>query len=192
MASSINSTSVPSGMLPHDPSAAARNVTGGLFDLDSETDLSAFRIAEPPCRFRFRGTTYRIRVSARVFSWLDDNHNETTDSPKPRLLLQRALCDTQSGCWEVAGGGVEKQDQSPRNALTREVQEENGLLLSVVAHALPVQTWRKSKGEEWHEWVGLPYIIEVSRQHATSQYVPQPVGWENAIRLDPEEHQAFT
>ncbi|BCR90396.1 uncharacterized protein ACHE_60282A [Aspergillus chevalieri] len=152
MASSINSTSVPPGMLPHDPSVAACNVTRGLFDLDS--NLSAFRITEPPCRFRFHGITYRIRVSAHVFSWLDDNNNETADSPKPRLLLlQRALCDTQPGCWE---------------------------------------TWRRFKGREWHEWVGLPYIIEVSKR-ATSQDVPQPVmEWEDAIRLNPEEHQAFT
>lgn len=88
--------------------------------------------------------------------------------------------------------GVEGQDQSPRNALEREVQEETGLLLSRVTHALPVQTWRRFKGREWHEWVGLPYIIEVSKR-ATSQDVPQPVmEWEDAIRLNPEEHQAFT
>jgi len=112
MASSINSTSVPPGMLPHDPSVAACNVTRGLFDLDS--NLSAFRITEPPCRFRFHGITYRIRVSAHVFSWLDDNNNETADSPKPRLLLlQRALCDTQPGCWEVAGGESKVKIRAP-------------------------------------------------------------------------------
>lgn len=129
-----------------------------------------------------------------MFSWPDDNNIETADSPKPRLLLiQRALCDTKPEYWEVAGGGVDKQDQNPQNALEREVQEETGLQLSRVTHALPVQTWRRFKGGEWHEWVGLPYIIEVSKQRANSQDVPQPVmEWEDVIRLNPKEHQAFT
>ncbi|KAI9923376.1 hypothetical protein MW887_009926 [Aspergillus wentii] len=182
----------------YDPSAAVRNVAGWLFNLHCETDLSAFRVIESPHQFGFYDTSFCIRVSAHVFSWPDDGKNETAGFLKPHiLLLQRAPCDTNPGFWEVAGGRIEKQDEKPRSALEREVQEETGLQLSRVIHALPTLTWRRSREGGWQEWVGLPYIIEVSEAetsnpHANSEGVSQSVTkWEDAVRLNPKEHQDF-
>ncbi|KAE8374937.1 P-loop containing nucleoside triphosphate hydrolase protein [Aspergillus bertholletiae] len=173
----------------HDPSAAVRNVKGLLFGLECDTDLSAFRIAESPHQFRFNDTAYCIRVSAHIFLW---------DLQKPYILLiQRALCDTKPGYWEVPAGSGEEQDQTPRDALEREVREETGLRLSRVTHALPIQTWARDNEGRQHEWIGLPYIIEVSelepsKSRANRQGLSEPaLKWKDAIQLNPQEHQDF-
>lgn len=184
MASSTNSTSVPSGMLP-----SVINVTRLPFDLHCETDLSALRIAESRGQFRLHHTAFYIRVSAHIFWWV---------LRKPRiLLLERTLCDTRPGYWEPPGGAAEDQDETPGDALKREVGEETGLQLSQVTHTLPTQTWTRSKGREDYNWVGLPCIIKVSEletfeSRGSSQRASQPVlKWEDIIRLNPEEHQNF-
>ncbi|OGM39392.1 AAA family ATPase [Aspergillus bombycis] len=116
----------------HDPSAAVRNVKRLLFGLECDTDLSAFRITESSHQLRFHDTACCIRVSAHIFLW---------DLPEPCILLiQRALCDSKPGFWEVPAGSCEEQDKTPRDALEREVREETGLQLSRVIDALPIQT----------------------------------------------------
>ncbi|GMG12992.1 unnamed protein product [Aspergillus oryzae] len=173
----------------HDPSAAVRNVKRLLFGLECDTDLSAFRITESPHQLRFHDTAYCIRVSAHIFLWV---------SGKPCILLiQRALCDSEPGFWKVPAGSCEEQDKTPRDALEREVREETGLQLSRVIHALPIQTWTRSKEGEQHEWVGLPYIIEVSElEHSISHENRQGVSGralkcKDVIQLNPREHQDF-
>lgn len=81
--------------------------------------LSTFRITESPDQYRFHDTYI--------------------------LLIERALCDSKAGFWEGPGGSSEEQDKTPRDALEREVQEETGLQLSRVIHALPIQTWTRSR-----------------------------------------------
>ncbi|GMG22269.1 unnamed protein product [Aspergillus oryzae] len=121
----------------HDPSAAVSNVKQLLFGLECDTDLSTFRITESPDQYRFHDTAYCIRVSALIFLW---------DLSEPYILLiERALCDSKAGFWEGPGGSSEEQDKTPRDALEREVQEETGLQLSRVIHALPIQTWTRSR-----------------------------------------------
>lgn len=120
-----------------------------------------------------------------------------TTLPSRILLLERALCDTRPGYWEPPGGAAEDQDETPGDALKREVGEETGLQLSQVTHTLPTQTWTRSKGREDYNWVGLPCIIKVSEletfeSRGSSQRASQPVlKWEDIIRLNPEEHQNF-
>ncbi|KAE8334332.1 P-loop containing nucleoside triphosphate hydrolase protein [Aspergillus arachidicola] len=120
------------------------------------------------------------------------------DLPKPCILLiQRALCDSKPEFWEVPAGSCEEQDKTLRDALEREVREETGLQLSQVIYALPIQTWTRSKEGEQHEWVGLPYIIEVSElEHSISHENRQGVSgralkWKDVIQLNPKEHQDF-
>ncbi|KAE8130868.1 NUDIX hydrolase domain-like protein [Aspergillus pseudotamarii] len=140
-------------------------------------------------QYRLHNTAYCIRVSAHIFSW---------DLPEPRILLiQRALCDTKPGYWEVPAGSAEEQDQTPRDALEREVLEETGLRLSRITYTLRTQTWTRLKEREHYKWVGLPYIIEVSgpktsESHVHSQHASEPgLKWEDVIQLNPEEHQNF-
>ncbi|THC88473.1 hypothetical protein EYZ11_012075 [Aspergillus tanneri] len=177
----------------NDPVSAVRNVTGWLFDLNCETDLSAFRIAESPHQFKFHGTIYSVRVSGYIFSWQDEDNNEAVDSEKPRLLLlQRASCDTNPGYWEVAGGGVEKQDQKPRTALEREVREETGLQLSRVTHPLPIRIWTQLKEGKWHKYVGLPYIIEVeASKPRTNSQQHQAFAWVTEAEVLDGKYQMF-
>ncbi|KAE8334406.1 hypothetical protein BDV24DRAFT_156870 [Aspergillus arachidicola] len=173
----------------HDPYAALSYVKQLLFGLECDTDLSAFRITESPDQYRFDATAYCIRVSALIFLW---------DLPEPRILLiQRALCDSKPGFWEGPGGSQEKHDKTPRDALEREVREETGLQLSRVIHALPIQTWTRSREGKQQEWIGLPYIIQVSEfepsiPHENRQAVSRrALERKDVIQLNPKEHQAF-
>ncbi|KAE8130815.1 hypothetical protein BDV38DRAFT_43090 [Aspergillus pseudotamarii] len=173
----------------HDPSAAVRNVKRLLFGLECDTDLSAFRVTESSHQLRFHDTACCIRVSAHIFLW---------DLPEPCILLiQRALCDSKPGFWEVPAGSCEEQDKTPRDALEREVREETGLQLSRVIDALPIQTWTRSKEGEQHEWVGLPYIIGVSELEPSISHENRqggsgrPLKWKDVIQLNPKEHQDF-
>ncbi|KAE8421462.1 NUDIX hydrolase domain-like protein [Aspergillus pseudocaelatus] len=184
MASRTNSPIVPSCELP-----SVTDITRLLFDLHCGTDLSTSRIAESCDQFILHHTACCIRVSAHIFLW---------DSPKPRILLiQRSLCDTKPGYWEVPAGSTERYDQTLQDALEREIREETGLQLCRVTHALTPKTWTRYKEGKPQEWVGLPYIVEISKPkaselHANSECVSQPVlKWEDIIRLNPEEHQKF-
>ncbi|KAE8397986.1 hypothetical protein BDV37DRAFT_264442 [Aspergillus pseudonomiae] len=114
-----------------------------------------------------------------------------TESPHQLRLHDTAYC------IRVPTGSFEEQDKTPRDALEREVRKETGLQLSRVIHALPIQTWTRSKDGEQHEWVGLPYIIEVSElEHSISHENRQGVSgraqkWKDVIQLNPKEHQDF-
>jgi 8-oxo-dGTP pyrophosphatase MutT (NUDIX family) len=61
------------------------------------------------------------------------------------------------GCWDIPGGHVDR-DETPLDALRREVQEETGWSLRRVIAELGESTWTGDDGEERRE---LDYLVEV-------------------------------
>jgi len=62
------------------------------------------------------------------------------------LVLKRsALDDHLPGVWETPGGGVDKEE-SPQEALKREILEETGLVVTI-GRPFNVFTFRKDTGE---------------------------------------------
>ena len=57
-----------------------------------------------------------------VIAIIYDNNNRI-------LITQRPLNKAQGGCWEFPGGKIEQQE-TPTEALTRELQEEIGITIT--------------------------------------------------------------
>jgi ADP-ribose pyrophosphatase YjhB (NUDIX family) len=93
------------------------------------------------------------------------------------LLLRRGAANEHApGEWEPVSGRVEP-DESPSAAVVREVKEETGLDVEVVA---PVATFRFVRGAARTECVGLAFhcravdgTIALSAEHDASRWVPR-------------------
>ncbi|KAI9930734.1 hypothetical protein ASPWEDRAFT_27234 [Aspergillus wentii DTO 134E9] len=103
---------------------------------------------------------------------------------KPRvLLIQRSLSDSYPGCWEGPGGLCETTDETLLAGVAREVLEETGLHVSRFVDLVSVEGWVKVRPEGVRRAVQYSFIVEVHESQAS--------GWEDAVRLDPAEHEDF-
>lgn len=72
------------------------------------------------------------------------------------LVLKRSqLDDHKPNVWETPGGGMDAEE-SPQNALMREISEETGLVVTV-ANPFNVFTFKKDTGEFK---IGITFICE--------------------------------
>lgn len=87
------------------------------------------------------------------------------------LVLKRSdQDDHKPGVWETSGGGID-HEESPQDALKREVLEETGLTV-IVKEPFNVFTFRKDTGEFK---VGITFLCdredgEVTLSHEHSEY----------------------
>ena len=88
------------------------------------------------------------------------------------LLLERVLSDFIGGFVEIPSGTVEAEEDL-LTALTREVQEETGLVVISVLEYLGSFDYRSSSGKKTRHF---NFIVEVE---------------EGEIKLNPTEHQAY-
>ncbi len=79
------------------------------------------------------------------------------DSEGRILVVKRsALDDHKPGVWETPGGGVD-HEESPQEALMREVQEETGLAI-LVKESFNVFIFRKDTGEFK---IGMTFLCDI-------------------------------
>jgi ADP-ribose pyrophosphatase YjhB (NUDIX family) len=104
----------------------------------------------------------------------------------PRILLiQRAMTDTMSGCWEGPGGAVEPDiDQTLLDGVAREVLEETGLNVSRFVDLVGVDSWQHlRRNGDTLRIAKYSFIIDVYEAKGPYEEIP--------VRLEPTEHQAF-
>ncbi|OGI18240.1 MAG: hypothetical protein A3J06_02315 [Candidatus Moranbacteria bacterium RIFCSPLOWO2_02_FULL_48_19] len=90
------------------------------------------------------------------------------------LVLKRsALDDHLPGVWETPGGGVDKEE-SPQEALKREILEETGLVVTI-GRPFNVFTFRKDTGEFK---VGITFLckyesgeVKLSEEHSEYRFI---------------------
>ena len=90
------------------------------------------------------------------------------------LVLKRsALDDHLPGVWETPGGGVDKEE-SPQEALKREILEETGLVVAI-GRPFNVFTFRKDTGEFK---VGITFLcqyesgeMKLSEEHSEYRFI---------------------
>jgi 8-oxo-dGTP diphosphatase len=90
------------------------------------------------------------------------------------LVLKRSEKDDHKpGVWETVGGGMDKEE-SPQEALLREISEETGLVVSV-GSPFNVFTFKKDTGEFK---VGITFLCEyvsgevtLSDEHAEYRWI---------------------
>lgn len=90
------------------------------------------------------------------------------------LVLKRSAEDDHlPGVWETPGGGVD-QEESPQEALKREILEETGLMVTV-GKPFNVFTFRKDTGEFK---VGITFLCEyvrgevkISEEHSEYRFI---------------------
>lgn len=76
------------------------------FDIDCNTPLSIFRVADAPGLYAIHGREYSNRVSAVIFSWPITGDGRTDETLELRaLLFQRAPDDSKEGYWDTGPGG---------------------------------------------------------------------------------------
>ncbi|TXI35272.1 MAG: NUDIX domain-containing protein [Candidatus Moraniibacteriota bacterium] len=90
------------------------------------------------------------------------------------LVLKRSEKDDHKpGVWETVGGGMDKEE-SPQDALAREISEETGLVVSV-GSPFNIFTFKKDTGEFK---VGITFLCEyvsgevvLSEEHAEYRWI---------------------
>lgn len=124
--------------------------------------------------------------SFAVGGYIFTERPSTTATANPRILLiQRAMTDTMSGCWEGPGGAVEPDiDQTLLDGVAREVLEETGLNVSRFVDLVGVDSWQHlRRNGEMLRIAKYSFILEVYEAKEPYEEIP--------IRLEPTEHQAF-
>lgn len=85
------------------------------------------------------------------------------------LLVRRSDNESMSGKWEFGGGAVEDGDESLRQAVKREVEEETGLEVEVVRRGDPYfDEYSKGGTLKLHPFLleaGEAEEVELSREH---------------------------
>jgi 8-oxo-dGTP diphosphatase len=110
------------------------------------------------------------------------------------LVVKRSAADDHKpGVWETPGGGIDREE-SPQEALAREIKEETGLSVSV-GEPFNVFTFRKNTGEFK---VGITFLcnyqggdVVLSEEHdeyrwlrpEMFQYLPSVPSLQKEIRL---------
>ncbi|KAL4886698.1 NUDIX hydrolase domain-like protein [Aspergillus karnatakaensis] len=131
------------------------------------------------------------------------------------LLLQRALTDSYPGAWEGPGGSCEDSDATLLSGVAREVYEETGLNVSHFVDLVAKHEWTRVKPDEVIRAVKFTFLVEVHEARDALVSVSGDSGsldgdeglpaarvgdgsvtglarrWEEMVRLDPAEHQAF-
>lgn len=98
------------------------------------------------------------------------------------LLIQRAPRDGFGLKWECPGGCVDMSDESILHALSREVREETGLLVSHVAGVVDELEFDGGGGSRWRK---ITFLVEVSRSGLEGD---NGEGVSPVVRLSAEEH----
>ncbi|KAH7036240.1 NUDIX hydrolase domain-like protein [Macrophomina phaseolina] len=95
------------------------------------------------------------------------------------LLVQRSTTERAfPNLWEVPGGSVDPEDETILHAVSRELQEETGLHVTAINHAVGTGVeFGTGSGERQQNWLKLAFEVE------TAEAIP--------IRLDPIEHQNY-
>lgn len=95
------------------------------------------------------------------------------DDGKMLVLKRSDKDDHKPGVWEMVGGGMDKEE-SPQEALVREIFEETGLVVSVDS-PFNVFTFKKDTGEFK---VGITFLCEyvsgdvsVSDEHSEYRWI---------------------
>ncbi|KAL5338264.1 NUDIX hydrolase domain-like protein [Aspergillus crustosus] len=124
------------------------------------------------------------------------------------LLIQRALDDSFPGEWEGPGGLCEESDETLLAGVSREVFEETGLHVSHFVELVGKDEWVRVKPASVISAVKFTFLVEVHEAVPVSESsdgdgVPADrlddggvvpglkKRWEELVKLDPAEHQAF-
>ncbi|EAW06821.1 NUDIX hydrolase [Aspergillus clavatus NRRL 1] len=122
------------------------------------------------------------------------------DTSRPRiLLLQRAETDSYPGYWEGPGGMCERTDATLLTGVAREVLEESGLHVSRFVDLVAVDEWERVLHDEVHRVAKFTFLVEVHEADPATGSVPSadvevgvaPERWEDGVKLEQTEHQAF-
>jgi 8-oxo-dGTP diphosphatase len=97
------------------------------------------------------------------------------------LIAQRAIKKHQGGKWEFPGGKVEK-DESAQQALTRELDEELGIQISLISSLIQIH-------HDYSDFVVFLDVYEV-REWQGKAYGKegQPIRW---VDIETLQHYAF-
>ncbi|KKK25697.1 hypothetical protein P175DRAFT_0499777 [Aspergillus ochraceoroseus IBT 24754] len=166
--------------------------------------FSSFRAARPQfTHFVGGGLIFSRRI-------LQNSDPEEGNPPLRILLLQRSFEDSYGGHWEGPGGSCEPDDETLLAGVAREVFEESGLRVSRFVEFVSLDRWTKLKPDRVYAVAKFTFIVEVHEVgsdgpvHAqddrkkeeaalftdTSDGLP-PARWEDAVKLNPEEHRAY-
>lgn len=101
------------------------------------------------------------------------------------LLLQRAETDSYPGYWEGPGGLCDPPSESILAGTAREVREESGLRVCRVVDLVSEDEWVRVKPDRVKRVAKFTFLVEVEEAQVGVEK------WENAVVLDPEEHQKY-
>lgn len=140
--------------------------TAAAFNVPSSSLIAARKAADPTVVFTGLGTGAVVFNRARTAV----------------LLVQRSASDSMPGLWEVPGGGVDDEDATVAHAVARELWEEAGLVARRVGAVVPTG-----------EGGPLEYVFLTRSRKIVAKFhfIVDADCDEDAVRLDPKEHQAF-
>lgn len=113
------------------------------------------------------------------------------------LLVQRSTTERAfPNLWEVPGGSVDPEDETILHAVSRELQEETGLHVTAINHAVGTGVeFGTGSGERQQNWLKLAFEVEVAEidggRRAKEGRSAEETAEAIPIRLDPIEHQNY-